>query len=107
MHLFGLQIDGNWIDDCSFVMAASWAVARYWKGRRLPPGRSARLKRSPNPFFCKATAVDVANGVCIFPLCILAMSLFSDWLLNALLMANRLILSVAGVAALFGVLEDF
>ncbi|MFC0694776.1 hypothetical protein [Paraburkholderia humisilvae] len=58
-------------------------------------------------FFSKATTSDVFNGVCIFPLYILATSLFSDWLLEALLLANRLMLSVAGVAALFGVLEDF
>jgi hypothetical protein len=43
----------------------------------------------------------------IFPLCILARSAFSDWLLNALLLTNRLILSVAGISALFGALEDF
>ncbi|HEY3596930.1 MAG TPA: hypothetical protein VGL08_05360 [Paraburkholderia sp.] len=106
MDIFGLHIDGNWVDDGSFLMAVGWAVARYVRRRRSPP-RQARSRRSVNPFFGKATATDVANGVCIFPLCILATSLFSDWLLEALLMANRLILSVAGVAALFGVLEDF
>jgi hypothetical protein len=117
MDIFGLRIDGNWVDDCSFLLAAAWAVARYFRRRELPPparrgtSRSRHHSRSGRAtkqrFFCKATAVDVANGVCIFPLCILATSVFSDWLLNALLLANRLILSVAGVAALFGVLEDF
>jgi hypothetical protein len=51
--------------------------------------------------------MDVVNGTCIFPMCILATSVFSGWLLGALLLANRLLLSVAGVAALFGVMEDF
>lgn len=61
----------------------------------------------PPHFFSKATTADIFNGVCIFPLCILTTSVFSDWLLDALLLANRLMLSVAGVAALFCVLEDF
>lgn len=51
--------------------------------------------------------MDVVNGACIFPMCILSLSVFSGWLLGALLLANRLLLSVSGVAALFGVLEDF
>jgi hypothetical protein len=40
-------------------------------------------------------------------MCILSLSVFPGWLLRALPLANRLLLSVAGVAALFGVLEDF
>jgi hypothetical protein len=119
MEIFGLPIDGNWVDDCSFVMAGVWAVARYVRQRGASQSvrsvRRAHVRgrmrwRKPvarRRFFGKATATDVANGVSIFPLCILAASVFSDWLLNALLLANRLILSVAGVAALFGILEDF
>jgi hypothetical protein len=83
-------------------------------------GRCAYLKRqretwcgrwsladAMKTFFRKATAADLASGVGIFPLCLLSASLFSDHFLNALVAGNRLMLSVAGVVALFGALEDF
>lgn len=57
--------------------------------------------------FCKATAADFSSGICIFPLCGLATSVFSDQVLHALLSGNRLILSTAGVTALFAMVEDF
>jgi hypothetical protein len=117
MDIFGLRIDGNWVDDCSFLIGAVWAVARYVRRRQLPEAArrgTSRLRHRPQSgraanqrFFSRATTADIFNGVCIFPLCILATSIFSDWLLDALLLANRLMLSVAGVAALFDVLEDF
>jgi hypothetical protein len=118
MDILGLPIDGNWIDECSFVMSAVWTIGRHVRQRRvvrpasaMRMGRSRRRARSMRPaarraFIGRATAADLASGMSVFPLCILALSVFSDWLLNALLLANRAILSVAGVSALFGVLED-
>jgi hypothetical protein len=107
MFLFGLQIDGNWIDDLSYVVAVGWAVARYVKRRRQPARRAVRRPHPLKMFFCKATAVDFSSGLCLFPLCGLATSPFSEGMLLALLSGNRLILSVAGVAALFSMVEDF
>jgi len=43
----------------------------------------------------------------MFPLCGLAVSLFSDQMLHALLSGNRVILSTAGVVALFSMMENF
>jgi hypothetical protein len=107
MTLFGLQIDGNWVDDFSYVIAVGWALARYVKRLRMPLRRSARLVNPLRAFFCRTTATDFSNGICIFPLCGLAMSLFSDQLLYALLSGNRLTLSAAGVTALFAMVEGF
>jgi hypothetical protein len=51
--------------------------------------------------------MDFCNGLCMFPLCGLAISLFSDQMLHALLSGNRVILGTAGVVALFSMVEDF
>jgi hypothetical protein len=107
MDLFGLHIDGNWVDDFSYVVAVVWSAGRYVKRRRQVGRRSARRGHPLKALFCKATAADFSIGICVFPLCGLATSLFSDQLLFALLSSNRLILSVAGVSALFSVVEDF
>jgi hypothetical protein len=104
-------------------MSVVWATGRYvkeWRaerrvGRRRPRLRSGNVRRrlrTRRPvvrrgFFGRATAADLAGGMSIFPLGILALSVFSDGLLDALLLTNRLILSVAGISALFGALEDF
>lgn len=105
MFLFGLQIDGSWIDDISYAVAAVWSVERYVKCRWQRVRGAVRLPDAPNMFFCKVTATDFASGVCIFPLYGLATSVFSDRMLIALISGNRL--SVAGVAALFSMIEDF
>jgi hypothetical protein len=107
MFFFGLQIDGRLVDDFSYVIAVAWSWARYVKRLRLPVRGSARGVHPARVFFCKATAADFSSGICIFPLCGLGTSVFSDQLLQALLSGNRLILSTAGVAALFAMVEDF
>jgi hypothetical protein len=107
LSLFGLQIDGGWVDDFSYLTAVVWSWARYVKRRFMPVRRSARRPHPVRAFFCMATAGDFFGGLCLFPLCVLAVSLFSDPLLHALLSGNRLILSAAGVIALYSILENF
>jgi hypothetical protein len=107
MLLFGLQIDGSWVDDFSCLMAVAWAWARYVKRLRMPVRRSTRRVHPMRAFFCKTTAADFFGGLCLFPLCGLAVSVFSDPLLQALLSGNRLLLSAAGVIALHSMLENF
>ena len=87
--------DANWIDVGSLLGGLLYAALRW---RRAPNGRR---------FVSKATGVDVANGASLFPLVLLGLSFISTPLLNALMSANRLILSVAGLAALFAILEDW
>lgn len=105
--LFGLQIDGGLVDELSYLMAAAWSMARYVKRLHMPARRSARRAHPIRVFFCKSTVADFCNSLCLFPLCGVAVSVFSDQLLHALLSGNRLILSMAGVIALFSMLEDF
>lgn len=88
-------IDGNWVDMCSLVVALTYAL---WKANR----------RSPKKFVSRSTSLDVANGTSLFPLLLLGLSLISSKLLNELMHANKLILSVAGICALLAMLEgDF
>jgi hypothetical protein len=105
--LFGLQIDGSLVDEFSYLMAVAWSWARYVKRLRMPVRRSARRVHPMRAFFSMTTATDFLGGLCLFPLCGLAVSLFSDPLLHALLSGNRLVLSAAGVIALYSMLEDF
>ena len=88
-------------------MAVAWSWARYVKRLRMPVRRSAKRVHPMRAFFCMTTAEDFLDGLCLFPLCGLAASVFSDPLLHALLSGNRLVPSAAGVIALYSMLDDF
>ena len=107
MHLFGLQIDASWVDDFFYLMAVAWAWGRCVKRLRMPVRRSARRVHPMRAFFCKMTAADFFGGLGLFPLCVLAVSVFSSSLVQALLSGNRLLLSAAGIIALYAMLENF
>lgn len=85
-------VDGNWVDIGSLLVGISYA---WWNCLR-----KCQKKIS------KATAVDVANGASLFPLLLLGLSFLSSKLLSELMLANKLILSVAGLCALLSMLED-
>lgn len=85
-------LDGNWVDISSLTVAIIYAFLK--------------MKRKKKKFISKATAVEIANGCSIFPLVLLGLSIVSSSILNELLHANKLILSVAGVCALLAMLED-
>ena len=53
----------------------------------------------------RQTGLDLANGVSLFPLLLLALSVFSTKLLHVVVSSNKLILAVAGAVALFAILE--
>lgn len=86
-------LDGNWVDIGSLIVAFLYAL---WKVRKSGERR----------YISRFTAIHLANGTSIFPLLLLGLSLFSSRLLTALLSANKLILSVAGICALLAMLED-
>ena len=81
-------IDGNWMDIGSFVVAFSYALIKSLRRAASGGGRLASL-------VSKATAVDIANGTSIFPLLLLGFTFASSKILEVLLTANKLILSVA------------
>lgn len=86
--------DGNILDILSFICSIFYA---FHKWRKASPARK---------LICKETGVDIANGVGIFPLFVLATTIFSSFALAKLLEANKIILSVAGVVALLAILEE-
>ena len=65
-------------------MAVAWAWARHVKRLRMPLRRSAKRVHPMRAFFCKTTAADFFSGLCLFPLYGLAVSVFSDPLLQEL-----------------------
>jgi len=85
--------DGNWFDMVSFGVAVIYALSR-WKNCN----KAYHLVSS-------TTGSDIMNGVSLFPLFMLGLSVFSSKALEALLTSNKLILSTAGCVALFAVLE--
>ena len=86
-------IDGTWFDMASFLVAIAYALYR-------------KLRFDDHRWVCKETGIDVANGVGLFPLFMLAMAIFSSGALHNLLVSNKLILSVAGVVALLAILDE-
>lgn len=87
-------LDGSWLDGMSLLCAVIYAEVR-------------RRKSSPRrKIICKETGIDIANGVGLFPLLVLALTTFSSVMLTKLLEANKLILSVAGVVALLAILDE-
>ncbi len=86
--------DGSWFDIVSLVVAIVYAVLRWTKCS----GAYNLVSRT--------TGFDVLNGVSIFPLFMLALSVVSSSVLASILTSNKLILSTAGLVALFAVLED-
>jgi hypothetical protein len=92
--IFQPYLDGNWFDICSLTGGIFYAGFRCHK---TTPKRK---------LISKDTGVDVANGVGLFPLLMLAIASFSSSALSELIHSNRLILSVAGVVALLAILEE-
>lgn len=88
-------IDGNWIDIASLIVGIVYAVLRW------------RKFSEAQKFISRETGIDIGNGVSFLPLFLLSTSIFSSSWLNELLTANKLILPVAGITALFAMLEDW
>ena len=93
LHLNGL-FAVNWIDEGTFIVALGYAVRRHF------------IVTPRKRFVSRETRKDFVDGTALFPLAILTLSLFSDRLTDALLHANKLILSVAGFVSILAVLED-
>lgn len=87
--------DGNWFDMISFGVAACYAIS-CWK----------KCERAYH-LVSNTTGSDIMNGVSLFPLFMLGLSVFSSRALKALLTSNKLILSTAGFVALFEVFRGF
>jgi len=84
-------IDGGWFNILTFVIAL--ALACY------------KCIRCKHGFFTAATGLNLLHGIAVFPLMVLAVSVFSKEILSSII-DDRLILSVAGAVALFSILED-
>ena len=85
--------DGNWFDIASVGGGFVYAGVN-------------RLRLNDRPaLISKKTGLDVFNGASLLPLFFLVSSLFSTEALNELSHANRVILSLAGLVALFAILE--
>ncbi|HWA89309.1 MAG TPA: hypothetical protein VG889_04695 [Rhizomicrobium sp.] len=86
-------IDGGWFDLASFGVALLYALYR-------------KIRFNKHVWICKETGIDVADGVGLFPLLMLAMASFSTPALHSLLTSNKIIPSVAGVVAPMAILEE-
>lgn len=86
-------VDASWVDVLSLIGGLAYA--------HLQRRRCGSL----HPWVSKNTGMDVANGVSLVPLALLAVGGLSNKVLTELLQANRLTLAVAGIFALLAILE--
>jgi F0F1-type ATP synthase assembly protein I len=91
LHLFSL-IDGGWFDIATVLVALLLSILK--------------CIRHGYSFISGETGRNILHGIAIFPLFMLAISVFSNEALQSLLSSNKIILSVAGFVALFSILED-
>lgn len=91
MHLPSF-IDGAWFDIVTIILALIVATFKCF--------------RHPHKFISGETGRDIVHGVALFPLLMLAISVFSKEALTILLNSDRIILSAAGFVALFSILES-
>lgn len=88
------EVDGNWVDIGSMLLAALYTALLWWRNR----GSASFIQRE--------TARNFVNGLALLPLLMLPASVLSSKMLTALVQSSRITLAVAGVVALIAVLED-
>lgn len=81
-----------WVDLVTVLCAGVFA---YFKHKHAIEGR----------LISKQTAYNFSTGTSLFPMVMLCLSL-SDFMLQSLLKANKLTLTIAGIVALLSILED-
>lgn len=95
LQTFSLSlIDGNWIDICSLL--SGFVYVAYRRKFCVATGK----------LVSKETGFHFANGVALFPLLVLTFSTLSSHLVQSLLEASKISLSVAGAFALLAILEE-
>jgi hypothetical protein len=86
-------LDGNWVDICSLITSAAYIATRKYSGT------------SKEPLASRKTAGDFANGISLFPLFLMTLCPASSVLLDGLVQASKISLSIAGFFALAAILE--
>lgn len=89
------RMDGNWIDIGSLFSGVLYVIFQMKRPACLKSG----------PILSKQTALDFVNGTALFPLMILSLSVLSSDLVQSLLEASRLSLSIAGIFSVMAILE--
>jgi hypothetical protein len=89
-----LLFDGNWVDVGSIITGMLYVPVMCY--RRVTPIK----------LLSKGTGIDFANGMALFPLCIMAVSPLSSGLVKGLVEASKPSLAIAGVFALLAILEE-
>jgi hypothetical protein len=85
-------ITGSWVDLGSFFIALIY-------------GRVMCARKPNQAFISKETSLQILHGLAIFPLLLLVGASFLPIALDALLHSHKIILSGAGLVALFSMLE--
>jgi len=94
VDLPSFPIDGNWVDVGSLMTGFVHAIYRH-----AVRARKARL-------VSRTTGLDFATGIALFPMVLLTFSVISSALVNSVLQASKISLSIAGFIALLAILEN-
>lgn len=96
---FAVIYEPEFVDVVSVIVAAIFSLTVYIRRRRYQP-------RSRPPAFSMTTALDFATGSALFPMVVLAVSIFDRQLLLNLLRYDRITLTLAAVFAFFAIVDD-
>ena len=77
----------------TIVVAVAYAIYR-------------KLRFNDHRWICRETGIDIANGVGLFPLFLLAITVFHGQTLQTLTDSAKIIFSVAGIVALLAILDE-
>jgi hypothetical protein len=83
---------GSWVELGSFFVALAY-------------GKATCARKQNQAFISKATSLSILHGLAVFPLMLLVGASFLPIALDALLHSHKIILSGAGLVALFSMLE--
>lgn len=86
-------LDGSWFDAASLGVAIGYSAQKCYRAEN-------------QRWISRATGFDIANGVAIFPLLMLSLGSLSSPALEALIASNRVILTVAGIVAIFALVSE-
>lgn len=94
MALPEFAFDGNWVDIGSLVTGVLYMGYKYVRDPAL------------TKFFCQKSGSNFANGIALFPLALMILSVLSSAMAKGLLESSKISLAVAGGFALCAILDD-
>jgi hypothetical protein len=102
LTVFGIKLDGEWVDIVTLSIGAVWAARRVVRRR----AEARKVLQESGPWLDLRTSMDYAVGSSLLPYALLALCPLSSDFLALLIEGQRMVLSVAGFIALGAVMGN-